>query len=37
VDQFNIQVPADAPAGAQKVVLTIGGTTSQSDVTVFVK
>lgn len=37
VDQFNVEIPADAPAGAQKIVLTVGGTTSQSDVTVFVK
>jgi uncharacterized protein (TIGR03437 family) len=37
VDQFNIQLPADVTAGSTKIVLTIGGTTSQSDVTVFVK
>ena len=37
VDQFNITLPADTPAGPQKVVVTIAGSTSQSDVTVFVK
>jgi uncharacterized protein (TIGR03437 family) len=37
VNQFNVQLPANTPSGAQKIVLTIGGTTSQSDVTVFVK
>jgi uncharacterized protein (TIGR03437 family) len=37
VDQFDIQLPADVTAGSAKIVLTIGGATSQSDVTVFVK
>jgi uncharacterized protein (TIGR03437 family) len=37
VDQFNVTLPADTPSGAQKIVLTVGGSTSQSDVTVFVK
>jgi len=37
VDQFNVQLPADVKAGSAKIVLTIGGSTSQSDVTVFVK
>ena len=37
VNQFNVELPADTPSGAQKIVLTVGGTTSQSDVTVFVK
>jgi uncharacterized protein (TIGR03437 family) len=37
VDQFNVTLPADTPSGAQKVVVTIGGSTSQSDVTVYVK
>ena len=37
VDQFNVQLPADVKSGSAKVVLTLGGSTSQSDVTVFVK
>jgi len=37
VDQFNVQLPADVKAGSAKIVLTIGSSTSQSDVTVFVK
>jgi large repetitive protein len=37
VNQFNVQIPAGTPSGAQKIVLTVGGSTSQSDVTVFVK
>lgn len=37
VDQFNIQLPASVPSGAVKVVLTVGTSQSQSDVTVFVK
>jgi uncharacterized protein (TIGR03437 family) len=37
VDQFNVTLPANTPSGAQRVVLTVGGSTSQSDVTVFVK
>lgn len=37
VDQFDVELPADAPAGAQNIILTVGGSTSQSDVTVFVK
>jgi uncharacterized protein (TIGR03437 family) len=37
VDQFNVQLPADVPSGAQRIVLNVGDSTSQSDVTVFVK
>jgi len=37
VYQFNIQLPADLPAGAQKIVVTVGDSSSQSDVTVYVK
>jgi uncharacterized protein (TIGR03437 family) len=37
VYQFNVQLPADVTAGSAKIVLTVGGSTSQSDVTVFVK
>ena len=38
VDQFNVQIPADAPSGRPvKIVLTVGDSMSQSDVTVFVK
>jgi uncharacterized protein (TIGR03437 family) len=37
VVQFNVQLPTDVPSGAQKVVLKVGQSTSQSDVTVFVK
>jgi uncharacterized protein (TIGR03437 family) len=37
VDQFDVQLPTDAPAGAQNIILTVGGSASQPDVTVFVK
>jgi uncharacterized protein (TIGR03437 family) len=37
VDQFNVQLPANTPSGAVKIVLTVGSGQSQSDVTVFVK
>jgi uncharacterized protein (TIGR03437 family) len=37
VYQFNVQLPADAPSGAVKLVVTVGDSKSQSDVTVFVK
>ena len=37
VDQFNVQLPADVPSGAVKIVVKVGGSTSQSNVTVFVK
>lgn len=37
VYQFNVQLPADVPSGAQKIVLKVGNSTSQSDVTVYVK
>ena len=37
VDQFNVVIPADAPSGAVKIVLTVGDSMSQSDVTVFVQ
>jgi trimeric autotransporter adhesin len=36
VDQFNVQLPADLPSGPQNIVLTVGASTSQTDVTVFV-
>jgi len=37
VYQFNVQIPADAPSGPVKIVLTVGDSSSQPDVTVFVK
>jgi uncharacterized protein (TIGR03437 family) len=37
VYQFNVQIPADVPAGAVTIILTVGDSTSQSDVTVFVQ
>ena len=37
VYQFNVQLPADIQSGSAKIVLTVGTSTSQSDVTVFVK
>jgi uncharacterized protein (TIGR03437 family) len=37
VYQFNVQLPASLPAGAQNIVLTVGSSTSQPDVTVWVK
>jgi len=37
VYQFNVTLPADTPSGSQNIVLTVGGSSSQSDVTVFVK
>lgn len=37
VDQFNIQLPNDVPTGAQKIVLKVGNSASQPDVTVFVR
>jgi len=37
VDQFNVQLPADIPSGAVKIVLKVGDSASQPDVTVFVK
>ena len=37
VDQFNVRLPADTPSGAVKIVLKVGDSASQSDVTVFVK
>jgi uncharacterized protein (TIGR03437 family) len=37
VYQFNVQLPADLPAGADTIVLNVDGSLSQSDVTVFVK
>ncbi len=36
VYQFNVQIPADIPAGAATIVLTVGNSTSQPNVTVFV-
>lgn len=37
VYQFNVQLPADLITGPQNIVLTVAGSASQSDVTVFVK
>jgi uncharacterized protein (TIGR03437 family) len=37
VDQFDVQLPADAAAGAATIILTVGESTSQPNVTVFVK
>jgi len=37
VYQFNVQLPADVQSGQAKVVLHVGNSTSQPDVTVFVK
>jgi uncharacterized protein (TIGR03437 family) len=37
VNQFNVQLPADAPSGAVKIVLKVGDSASQPDVTVFVQ
>jgi uncharacterized protein (TIGR03437 family) len=37
VYQFNVQLPADAQSGSAKIVLKVGNSTSQQDVTVFVK
>jgi uncharacterized protein (TIGR03437 family) len=37
VYQFNVQLPADVQSGSAKIVLKVGNSTSQSDVTVFVK
>jgi uncharacterized protein (TIGR03437 family) len=37
VYQFNVQLPADVKAGSAKIVLKVGDSTSQPDVTVFVK
>jgi uncharacterized protein (TIGR03437 family) len=37
VDQFNLQLPNDVPSGAQKIVLKVGNSVSQPDVTVFVR
>jgi uncharacterized protein (TIGR03437 family) len=37
VYQFNVQLPADVTAGSAKIVLKVGDSASQSDVTVFVK
>ncbi len=37
VYQFNVQVPADVPPGAAPIVLNVGASTSQPNVTVFVK
>ena len=36
VYQFNVTLPANTPSGAQTIILTVGDSTSQSDVTVFV-
>jgi uncharacterized protein (TIGR03437 family) len=37
VYQFNVQLPADVATGAAKIVLKVGDSASQPDVTVFVK
>lgn len=37
VYQFNVKLPANIPSGAVKIVLKVGSSTSQPDVTVFVK
>jgi uncharacterized protein (TIGR03437 family) len=37
VDQFDVQLPADATAGAATIILTVGESASQANVTVFVK
>jgi len=37
VYQFNVQLPADLPSGEQAIVLNVGDSASQSNVTVFVK
>lgn len=37
VYQFNVQLPSDLPSGADKIVLKVGSSSSQSDVTVFVQ
>jgi uncharacterized protein (TIGR03437 family) len=37
VYQFNVQIPSDIAAGAANIILTVGHSTSQSNVTVFVK
>jgi uncharacterized protein (TIGR03437 family) len=37
VYQFNVQLPADVQSGSAKIVLKVGNSTSQQDVTVFVK
>jgi uncharacterized protein (TIGR03437 family) len=37
VCQFNVQLPADLPAGVQTIIVNVGDSSSQSSVTVFVK
>jgi uncharacterized protein (TIGR03437 family) len=37
VYQFNVQLPGDVQSGSAKIVLKVGNSTSQQDVTVFVK
>jgi uncharacterized protein (TIGR03437 family) len=37
VYQFNVQLPANLPAGAQTIILNVGNSSSQPNVTVFVK
>jgi uncharacterized protein (TIGR03437 family) len=36
VYQFNVTLPTDTPSGAQTIILKVGDSSSQSDVTVFV-
>ncbi len=37
VDQFNVQLPANLPPGPATIMLKVGNSSSQADVTVFVK
>jgi len=37
VCQFNVQLPADLPAGVQTIIVNVGDSSSQTNVTVFVK
>ncbi len=37
VDQFNVQLPSDLTAGSATIIFTVGESTSQTSVTVFVK
>ena len=37
VDQFNVQLPANLPPGPATIMLKVGNSPSQADVTVFVK
>src|SRR5262249_44005631 len=37
VDQFNVQLPSDVQTGSAKIVVKVGTSSSQANVTVFVK